>query len=466
MFGVGRQRAVLSLTKGIVEKKADAFDTDPDLLNTPAGVVHLPTGQVDPHDPDQLITKIARGSYRLGNTHQDWDQALSAVRDDTRPWFQVRIGQAVTGYPTSDGVIPTAQAPGENGKTAVMTDGLLSALGDYAAPASPKLSTSTKAEHSTERADLRGQRVLVAEELTEDRALNVTAIKQIQDVSRIKARYVFRDNFTFTASHSLFITTNYIPVVNETDHGTWRRLALVVFPFTFRKPGEPLTGPADRRGDPQLKARLRAGAQGQHDAIVTWAVEGARRWYASGFPPLPPSVEADTRAWRKEADRILGFWDDLLVADRAACVITTELLAAFNNWMEANGHHGWSRELFGSRFRTHAETARHHVEEHRPRTLDDLRVSRPVGSIASFPERPRVYVGVRFLAPGEIDEIDEKTKENGKWSTRSTPSGTSLYRDDPRKVLEGVDLVDQRRCDGDELPTSQSATDSRERGEL
>ena len=261
----------------------------------------------------------------------------------------------------------------------------------------------------------------------------------------------------------MFVTTNYIPVVNETDHGTWRRLALVVVPYTFRKPGEPLTGPADRRGDPQLKARLRAGAQGQHDAIVTWAVEGARRWYESDFPPLPPSVEADTRAWRKEADRILGFWDDLLVADRAACVITTELHMAFNSWMEANGHNGWSRELFGSRFRAHAETARYHVEEHRPRTLDDLRVSRPVGSIARFPERPRVYVGVRFRVPGEIDEINENTKENGKWSTWSNPLETSLYRDDPRKVGKGLDQVDQRRCDGGELPSSD---ESRERGEL
>jgi hypothetical protein len=61
-------------------------------------------------------------------------------------------------------------------------------------------------------------------------------------------------------SLSLFVTTNYIPVVNETDHGTWRRFALVVFPFTFRKPAEPLSGPTDRRGDPGLKARLRGGA--------------------------------------------------------------------------------------------------------------------------------------------------------------------------------------------------------------
>ena len=270
---------------------------------------------------------------------------------------------------TPDGVLPIAQGSGENGKSCVLTDGILPALGDYAAPASPKLIAANTTEHSTERADLRGQRFLIAEELTENRTLNVTAIKQIQDVSRIKARYLYKDNVTFNASHSLFITTNYRPVVTETDHGTWRRLALVVFPYTYRKPGEPRLAPTDRLGDPQLKARLRAGVEGQHDAVVTWAVEGARRWYATGMPSLPPSVEADTREWRIDADRILGFWDDRLIADPETGVVTTELHAAFNTWMDSNGHTRWPKELFGSRFRSHAETTRHHVVERRPVTV-------------------------------------------------------------------------------------------------
>jgi hypothetical protein len=62
----------------------------------------------------------------------------------------------------------------------------------------PKLIASApKTSNSTERAIFAVSVFLIAEELTEDRALNVTAIKQITDVGRIRARYVFRDNFTF-----------------------------------------------------------------------------------------------------------------------------------------------------------------------------------------------------------------------------------------------------------------------------
>ena len=419
-LSANRERAIVGLTKGIVEvSSADAFDAHPDLLNTPEGIVDLRTGRVQPHDPDLLLTKITRGNYRPGYTHPDWTQALTAPADeDTRAWMQTRIGQALTGHPTPDGVIVVCQGTGENGKTGLLHDGVMPAAGDYGALVSPKLITTSKNEHSTERADLRGQRFLMAEELTEDRALNVTAIKQITDVSTIKARYCKKDNFTFTASHSLFITTNYIPVVHETDHGTWRRFALVQFPYTFRKPSEALVGPMDRRGDPQLKARLRAGPTGQHDAVLTWAVDGARRWYAEGFPALPASVEASTRDWRKQADRILGFWDECLVADTDTCIATVDLIQAFNSWLRSNGHHEWAKETFHPRFKTHAETARHHVTESRTRKLSG--VSRPPLSLPDLPTQPLVYHNVRFR---RVDEIRENTQENADVAEVAHPSG-------------------------------------------
>ena len=83
--------------------------------------------------------------------------------------------------------------------------------------------------------------------------------------------------------------------------------------------------------------------------------------------------------------------------------------------------------------------------------------------MGSRPARPQIYVGVRFRAPGEIDE---NTQENGQWSNWSNPSGTSLYGDDPRKVVKALDQLDQRRCEGGELSTSQSHAEGRERGEL
>ncbi|MGH3810270.1 MAG: phage/plasmid primase, P4 family [Pseudonocardiaceae bacterium] len=402
MLSLNRQRGVVALARGIVEHKADQFDADPDLLNTPSGMVDLITGEVSPHDPDALITKITKGCYRPGYTHPDWDAALKALPPTTRAWFQSRVGQAITGYPTPDGILCVLQGSGENGKSLLTTDGALPALGDYADVTSARLITAMKGgnDHSTEIADLRGKRFLVAEEMTEGRALDVTTIKRIQDVGVIKARYVYKDNMTFRASHSLFCTTNYLPVVNETDHGTWRRLALLRFPYTFRKPGEPLSAPTDRRGDPGLKARLRAGADGQHDATVTWAIEGALQ----DLPPTPEQVVTDTRAWRAVADRILGYWTERLIPEPQACVLADELLADFNAWLLSNGHNTWSKEVFVPKFAQHDMTTRHGVSHHRQLNPTGLIGRTPTVPVAPLSGQLRVWRGVRYRTTADLGE--------------------------------------------------------------
>lgn len=419
MLGANRQKTVLNLARGIVERRAAELDSDPDLLNTPSGVVDLRTGDLLPHDPDLLITKITKGAYRPGYTHEDWTRALTALPEESRGWYQVRVGQGVTGYTTPDGILPLLQGGGENGKSALSTDGILPALGAYASIASPKLLQGSKNEHSTEMADLRGMRFVIAEELAEGKSIDVTALKRIMDVGRIRARRVHKDNMEFQASHSLFATTNYIPVVSETDHGTWRRLALVTFPYRFRKPGEELESELDRPGDPTLKDRIKAGTSGQHDAIVTWAVEGAVRWYQSraaleeaardkqALPAdvmsLPDRVAADTLEWRKTADRVLGFWEACLIVDRTAAVLSTELTEHFNAWLQASGHTAWAKETFVTRFAGHQRTTAARVVKKRIR--DHSAIMRrptppgawlPPGGQGDLPKQPEVWLGVRY----------------------------------------------------------------------
>jgi P4 family phage/plasmid primase-like protien len=400
MLHAGRMRSVVNLSRGIALRKVGELDADPDLLNTPTGVVDLRTGELYPHDPALLITKITSGSYRPGFRHPDWDKALEALPQPEREWFQARAGQSITGHPTPDGILPVLHGAGENGKSALTTDGLVPALGDYASMASVKLFQAGKGtEHSTERAELRGKRLVLAEELTEGRSIDVTALKQIQDVGMITARYIRQDNFTFRASHSLFTTTNYIPVVSETDHGTWRRLALLTFPYTFRKPWEALETETDRRGDGELKPRIRDNTDHQHDAIVTWSVAGAVRSYADPTAlAVTKRIADDTREWRKGADRILGFWDERIVPDRDFYVLTTDMLAAFNAWLRSNGHNAWSKELFGPRFDQHTETIRHGISTVRPsRQIEEARLSRIAGAWPKpLPIRPELYQGVRF----------------------------------------------------------------------
>jgi hypothetical protein len=49
---------------------------------------------------------------------------------------------------------------------------------------------------------------------------------------------------------------------------TCRRIVLLQFPYTFRKPGEPIQNESERPGDPTLKTRIKINNDCQDDVIV------------------------------------------------------------------------------------------------------------------------------------------------------------------------------------------------------
>lgn len=372
----------LTLAAGILSVDPDRLDANPDILNAQNGVIHLPTGELTPHNPDLYLTKIASCDYVPTALHEDWTAALSAVPADVAPWLQARYGQGATGHMASDDTIIIQQGGGSNGKSTVLA-GVAAALGDYYLMASDKILMSGQmGAHTTDLADLRGSRFVAIEETPEAGRLDVVRLKKVAGTERITARKLYRDNYSFKATHTLFVNTNYPPVVGETDEGTWRRLSLVVFPYTFTKTP---TSDTDRKGDPRLRERLSAGKQGQHEAVLAWIVEGAMAWYEAGrrHPDTPAIVKADTEEWRGRVDHVATFWADHLDPDPDSYVYAGDLIFAFNQYLSQHGNSRLAESTFVRRFSTHAITSGSIVERRRvqqgPR--QSLKQSRPYGSL-------------------------------------------------------------------------------------
>lgn len=249
LFAANRIRAIVGLAKGILEVRDDEFDSHPNLLNVGNGVVHLRTGALAPHDPALMLTKYTAVDYRPGATHPDWTTALKALPRSSAQWMQQRLGQAATGHPTPDDIMPVLQGSGANGKTTMITP-VMRALGSYAVAVPERVLLANPSDHPTELMTLRGTRLAVLEETPEARHLNVKRLKDVLGTETMTARHIAKDTVSWHPTHSLVLSTNYRPRVDETDHGTWRRLALVRFPYRFRKPGEPIVETFDREGDP------------------------------------------------------------------------------------------------------------------------------------------------------------------------------------------------------------------------
>lgn len=389
-----RAKAVALLVVGILGERAPIFDAHADLLNTPTGVVDLRTSQILPHDPGYFFTKITGIGYDPNADMTLWSRALAALPEEVGAWLQVRFGQMATGYTPDDDALVILEGAGSNGKTSWMI-GQRKALGDYAVTLPERLLMGEPGDHPTTLMTLMGARGGFIEELPEGRALNVKRLKDTVGTPEITARKMRQDDVTFTATHGLCIATNYLPIVAETDHGTWRRLFLVRFRIRYVPRKKDIKSKRDRKGDPSLKRHFEHTPD---TGLLRWIVEGAAQWYANGMrmPEAPAIVRRDTDAWRLDADPILAYVGERIVRDERFGITSTDLVADFNLWLEKRGHRPWSNQTINSRFQGH--TSLDGVERRNVKWSASMAPSRSRAVFTSQPV-PRVttaWRGIRF----------------------------------------------------------------------
>lgn len=382
---------VATLMRGAAQVEAAAFDRHPDLLNCWNGVVDLRTGELLEHDKGLYLTKITRTPYVAGARHADWTQVLQALDPDVMAWMQLRFGQGITGRPVPDDAMPIGQGGGSNGKSTLL-GGLFRALGNHMVQVPEKLLRANPNEHPTELMTLRGTRLAVVDETPEAAQLNVGRLKAMLGTAQITARSMRQDFVTWETSHSLMVMTNYRPNIVETDHGTWRRLALVVFDKKF--PPQPM-----------FRDRVLAGKEGRAEAALAWAVEGAIRVYANpgSLYEYPARVVKDTAEWRSGTDMVMAYLEQRVVIDPNVCIGTSDLRDDFNEWMAEQGQRAWSHKLFAARFGGHDSVSKEGIVTDRTRDITGM--WGVLGPIETQPAQPvRIWSGIRLRVDSDYTD--------------------------------------------------------------
>jgi len=402
-LSAAKLEAVVRLSKDDVRVDVADFDAYPDLLNVANGVVDLTTGALLPHDPALLLTKITPTRYVPGATHPDWTAALDALPDDCPEWFQSRCGQGITGHPPSDDTAVITVGGGSDGKT-VIYGTILATIGQHGAQLSDRVLSSRPADHPTELAEAEGVRFAIIEELPAGQ-LNAKRVKDLVGTPDIKARRMYEDSRGFACLLSLFVTTNHLPQVTETEHGTWRRLLHLAMPYRYVLPPAEL-GRRDRRADEDLKARLRRGDSGQHEAVLAWLVAGARPFYTAGhrMTPAPASVTEATAAWRRSEDRVHGFLDEhcVLAADRY--VHADELWQAYRDYATTQGRPSGNAAEFVKRLTEHDLIVKSGVTKRKKLAADHLLSTRRLGPpTGSF----HAWFGIAFKADPQASDLQD-----------------------------------------------------------
>lgn len=342
-----RLAAMLTLAKSDyrVVATVDQFDADPFAFNVQNGTIDLQTGELRPHNRDDLITRLSPVAYDRDASSELWAKVLLAIfAGDVEliRWLRRLLGYCLTGD-CREQIIAILHGTGGNGKS-LLIEVLLDILADYGLKANSELLLASRHDrHETEKAQLCGRRFVAAVETGEGRRLNETLVKEASGGDRITARFMKKDHFTFRPTFKLALATNHRPEIRGTDVGIWRRVRLIPFTRRFWKEGEPPGDPA-LRADPELGRKLRA----EYPAILTWLVIGANEWHKSGLGTCK-AVEIATSEYRDAEDIVKEFIDECCVREVSASVGATVLYKAYVAWADARKEQAFKQTTFGRR---------------------------------------------------------------------------------------------------------------------
>jgi len=309
------------------------FDSDPWLLNTPAGTIDLRTGEQHGHSPQNYITKVTGTAPDPAMRTPVWNKFLDRVTGGNTElilFLRKMAGYSLTGS-TEEHALFFLYGLGANGKSTFL-NAITAAAGDYHCTTPIETFTASNHDrHPTELAALRGARLVTATETEEGRRWAESRIKALTGGDKIAARFMRQDFFEFQPTFKLVIAGNHKPGLRSVDEAIRRRFNLI--PFT-------VTIPPEER-DEELPEKLKSELPG----ILAWMIEGCLDWQENGLQP-PEVVTAATREYLEAEDAIAAWVEDCAARDPNSFSKSTELFASWSQWAERSGEHVGSQKRF------------------------------------------------------------------------------------------------------------------------
>jgi putative DNA primase/helicase len=324
-----KQKNIAEMVKPKTPVTVNQLDQHHTLLNALNGTINLTTGDITPHNPKNLITKLVNANLPHPDTQPQpsttrWLTFLHEIMDGNTElieFLQRAIGYSLFGL-TTEHYLFVLHGHGRNGKSTFI-DVITEILGDYAMPSAPDLlmNRGNNESHPTEIAELRGMRLVCCSETEQNHRLKESLVKRLTGGDTLKGRYMHQNFFSFKPSHTLFMATNRTPEVHGTDTGIWSRLRLIPFDVSF-----------EGREDTSLKQKLLAEA----DHILHWATQGAVQWYNHGLT-FPDEVINASSQWRHDADILGRFIEDQCAVAELFEEKSSEIYKAYKAFCEEAG---------------------------------------------------------------------------------------------------------------------------------
>lgn len=313
--------------------RVDQWDADHWMLNTPAGMVDLKTGELVEHDSKQHMTKMTAVAPADVADCPIWRGFLETVtaRDkELQGYLQRMAGYGLTGS-TQEHALFFAYGTGGNGKGTFLNT-IQAIVADYVTNSpSETFTAKSQGAHLTELARLQGARMVISQETEEGKALAEARVKAITGGDPITANFMRQDHFTYVPQFKLIMSGNHRPALANVDEAIRRRFNMIPFDVTI---------PAESR-DSELPEKLKA----EYPAILRWMIDGCLWWQDIGLKP-PASVLAATSDYFDTEDAFAQWIGETCTTRRDDWNTASELFKSWQDWCRDAGEYAGSQKRF------------------------------------------------------------------------------------------------------------------------
>jgi P4 family phage/plasmid primase-like protien len=331
-----------------VVTRSSELDSSDRTLNTPAGVVDLATGELGPHDPKLMHTRITTVAPDKDGERQRWeeflDQTFPVVDDDgsivpgggrdreMTGFMQRLIGATATGLSHAQ-VVPFLTGSGGNGKGVILDAvGLVLGFDDVTGYAvsvrNDFLMVRTVPVHRTEIASLMGKRMVITSETNQDDRFDEAKVKALTGEKTVRANFMRENEFSFVPKYTMWLQGNEEPEVRTGGKSLERRM--LVIPFVNEVPRE--------KAEEGLPDRL---ATECGPALLQWIIDGAVAYLRDGLGKIPAAVTKATARYLHDQDHLRRFLEEQCqratseAGEAVLKVPASELFEAYRTWCKA-----------------------------------------------------------------------------------------------------------------------------------
>lgn len=346
----GRER-VLKDVKKLLRKSPDIFDKRTELLNTKNCTLNLETGEIQPHNADDYITKCVNTDYIQGETNERFNSFINEIcQNDTETIqaLQRALGYSLMGTAHEECLFIAYGKTTRNGK-GTLFDLVLDTLGSYGRQMGfETIARSGNIDGSKPTPDLavlRGVRFILSNEPQKGVCFNEGLVKQMTGNDTMVARHLNCEPITFKCKEIIFVTANSLPSVADSSLYDSDRIKLLLFNKHF----------SEVERDTSLKKTLREG--NGKAAVLNWLLEGYKQYRKYGLLTTAQAREA-LNQYRAENDYIQQFIDEGLILydkdDRhAPSTKFLEVQREYSEWCRLSGIKALGKKAFKEELITH-----------------------------------------------------------------------------------------------------------------